>query len=143
MLNKRVSNKIFAIFLVVAISLLGSICMASANWSYMIDNSNALSKTTTGFGKRALESYGSTMVDGMYRAGVVVLLQQQDAEGDWISINAWDNYDSVAAVVDEVFAVPNGTYRLEVHHKAYAEDDTDYSDPLELFTSHSVIQTYK
>ncbi len=143
MQKKKVSNKIFAIFLVVAISLLGSICMASANWSYMIDNSNSLTKTTTGFGQRALESYASTMVDGEYRAGVVVLLKQLDAEGDWISINAWDDYDIGFAAVDEVYAVPNGTYKLEIHHKAYAEDDTEYATPIELFTVDSRTQTYK
>ena len=140
MAKKRVSNKVFFMVLVVAITLLSSVCFA--RWSYLVETSNGLSKTTTTLGRKALDCYGTTMVDGFVGAGVRVILQTLDQDGDWVTVTGWTDYHEDFAGVEEVIAVSDGTYRLHVQHTAYAEDDTDFSDPLEIHHSYSSIQTY-
>ena len=108
----------------------------------MVELSNALSKTKTALGRKALECYGTTMVDGNYGAGVWVLLQEEDEDGDWVTVTGWSDFDSEIAAVDEVYPVGKGTYQLQVYHTAYAEDDTTFSNPLEGQYSYSVQQTY-
>lgn len=142
MLKKKLSKKFFALLLVVVCLVVGSLSFASMEWDYMVELSNALSKTKTALGRKALECYGTTMVDGNYGAGVWVLLQEIDESGDWITVTGWSDFDSEIAAVDEVYAVGTGTYQLQVYHTAYAEDDTTFSNPLEGQYSYSVQQTY-
>lgn len=142
MLRKKVSNKVYAVVLILAITLLSSICFGSLQWSYLIDCSNSLNKTQTTFGRQALECYASTMVEPFDRAGLIILLQTIDEEGDWVTVTGWTDYNKAIATLDEVYAVSDGTYRMSLQHTAFAEDDTDYSDPLELFHVYSDERTY-
>lgn len=142
MLKKKLSKKFFALLLVVVCLVVGSLSFASMQWDYMVELSNALSKTKTTLGRKALECYGSTMVDGQLGAGVWVLLQEEDESGDWITVTGWSAFDSEFAQVCEVYPVGTGTYQLQVYHTAYAEDDTTFSNPLEGQYSYSVQQTY-
>lgn len=139
---KKLSKKFVVALLVIASIIVCSISFANTNWSYLIDLSNALSKTTTTFGRKALECYGSTMVDDDYGAGVYVLLQKQNSDGEWETQTGWSDFDSEFATICEVFAVGNGTYRLQLFHTAYEADDTTFSNPKEGHYSYSVIQTY-
>ena len=142
MLKKKLSKKFFALLLVAACLVLGSLSFASMEWDYMVELSNALSKTKTTLGRKALECYGSTMTDGDYGAGVWVLLQEKDENDDWITVTGWSAFGSEIAQVCEVYPVGTGTYQLQVYHTAYAEDDTTFSNPLEGQYSYSVQQTY-
>lgn len=142
MLKKKLLKKFFALLLVAVCLAVGSLSFASMQWDYLIDLSNALSKTKTALGRKALECYGSTMVDGDCGAGVWVLLQEIDESGDWITVTGWSDFDSEIAAIDEIHAVGTGTYQLQVYHTAYAEDDTTFSNPLEGQYSYSVQQTY-
>lgn len=142
MLKKKLSKKFFALLLVAVCLVVGSLSFASMEWDYLVDLSNALSKTKTALGRKALECYGTTMVDGQLGAGVWVLLQEIDESGDWITITGWSDFDSEIASICEVYPVGTGTYQLQVYHTAYAEDDTTFSNPLEGQYSYSVQQTY-
>ncbi len=142
MLKKKLSKKFFALLLVAVCLAVGSLSFANMEWDYMVELSNALSKTKTALGRKALECYGTTMVDGNYGAGVWVLLQEEDEDGDWVTVTGWSDFDSEIAAVDEVYPVGKGTYQLQVYHTAYAEDDTTFSNPLEGQYSYSVQQTY-
>lgn len=142
MLKKKLSKKFFALLLVAVCLVLGSLSFASMEWDYMVELSNALSKTKTTLGRKALECYGSTMTDGDYGAGVWVLLQEKDENDDWITVTGWSAFGSEIAQVCEVYPVGTGTYQLQVYHTAYAEDDTTFSNPLEGQYSYSVQQTY-
>lgn len=142
MLKKKLSKKFFALLLVAVCLAVGSLSFASMEWDYLIDLSNALSKTKTTLGRKALECYGSTMVDGQLGAGVWVLLQEEDENDDWITVTGWSAFGSEIAQVCEVYPVGTGTYQLQVYHTAYAEDDTTFSNPLEGQYSYSVQQTY-
>ena len=142
MLKKKLSKKFFALLLVVVCLVVGSLSFASMEWDYMVELSNALSKTKTALGRKALECYGSTMTDGDYGAGVWVLLQEEDEDGDWTTVTGWSAFGSEIAQVCEVYPVGTGTYQLQVYHTAYAEDDTTFSNPLEGQYSYSVQQTY-
>lgn len=142
MLKKKLSKKFFALLLVAVCLVVGSLSFASMEWDYMVELSNALSKTKTALGRKALECYGSTMTDGDYGAGVWVLLQEEDENDDWITITGWSAFGSEIAQVCEVYPVGTGTYQLQVYHTAYAEDDTTFSNPLEGQYSYSVQQTY-
>lgn len=142
MLKKKLSKKFFALLLLAVCLVVGSLSFASMEWDYLIDLSNALSKTKTTLGRKALECYGSTMVDGQLGAGVWVLLQEKDENDDWITVTGWSAFGSEIAQVCEVYPVGTGTYQLQVYHTAYAEDDTTFSNPLEGQYSYSVQQTY-
>ena len=142
MLKKKLSKKFFALLLVAVCLVVGSLSFASMEWDYMVELSNALSKTKTALGRKALECYGTTMVDGDYGAGVWVLLQEKDENDDWITVTGWSDFGEDFAVIDEIYAVGTGTYQLQVYHTAYAEDDTTFSNPLEGQYSYSVQQTY-
>ncbi len=142
MLKKKLSKKFFALLLLAVCLVVGSLSFASMEWDYLIDLSNALSKTKTTLGRKALECYGSTMVDGQLGAGVWVLLQEEDENDDWITVTGWSAFGSEIAQVCEVYPVGTGTYQLQVYHTAYAEDDTTFSNPLEGQYSYSVQQTY-
>lgn len=142
MLKKKLSKKFFALLLVAVCLVVGSLSFASMEWDYMVELSNALSKTKTALGRKALECYGSTMVDGQLGAGVWVLLQEEDENDDWITVTGWSAFGSEIAQVCEVYPVGTGTYQLQVYHTAYAEDDTTFSNPLEGQYSYSVQQTY-
>ncbi len=147
MWKRKISNKFFCMFLVGAITLLGTICFAtnnSLNWDYLVETSQAFEKTTVGiFKKAAFMCYGSTMVDGNYRAGVRVFLQQLNENDDWVTAYSWDDFDVVGlAAVEETQTVDAGTYRLMVQHIAYPEDDVDYQHALETHISYSAIEVY-
>lgn len=142
MLKKKLSKKFFALILIAVCLVVGTLSFANVEWSYLVDLSNALSKTKTTLGRKALDCYGTTMVDGQLGAGVRVLLQEKDEDGDWITITGWSDFDSEIASVDEVFPVDSGTYQLQVYHTAYEEDDTDFSNPIEGQYTYSVKQTY-
>lgn len=142
MLKKKLSKKFFALLLVAVCLVVGSLSFASMEWDYLVDLSNALSKTKTALGRKALECYGTTMVDGQLGAGVWVLLQEIDESGDWITVTGWSDFDSEIASICEIYPVGTGTYQLQVYHTAYAEDDTTFSNPLEGQYSYSVQQTY-
>lgn len=142
MLKKKLSKKFFALLLVALCLVVGSLSFANVEWDYLVELSNALSKTKTALGRKALECYGSTMVDGQLGAGVWVLLQEEDESGDWITVTGWSAFGSEIAQVDEIHPVGTGTYQLQVYHTAYAEDDTTFSNPLEGQYSYSVQQTY-
>lgn len=142
MLKKKLSKKFFALILIAVCLVVGTLSFANAEWSYLVDLSNALSKTKTTLGRKALECYGSTMVDGQLGSGVRVLLQEKDEEGDWITVTGWSAFGSEISQVDEVFPVDSGTYQLQVYHTAYEEDDTDFSNPIEGQYTYSVKQTY-
>ena len=142
MLKKKLSKKFFALLLVAVCLVLGSLSFANMEWDYMVELSNALTKTKTALGRKALECYGTTMVDGDYGAGVWVLLQEKDENDDWITVTGWSDFGEDFAVIDEIYAVGTGTYQLQVYHTAYAEDDTTFSNPLEGQYSYSVQQTY-
>lgn len=142
MLKKKLSKKFFALLLVALCLVVGSLSFANVEWDYMVELSNALSKTKTALGRKALECYGSTMVDGQLGAGVWVLLQEEDENDDWITVTGWSAFGSEIAQVCEVYPVGTGTYQLQVYHTAYAEDDTTFSNPLEGQYSYSVQQTY-
>ena len=142
MLKKKLSKKFFALLLVAVCLVVGSLSFANVEWDYLVELSNALSKTKTALGRKALECYGSTMVDGQLGAGVWVLLQEEDDDGDWVTVTGWSAFGSEIAQIDEIYAVGTGTYQLQVYHTAYAEDDTTFSNPLEGQYSYSVQQTY-
>lgn len=142
MLKKKVSNKAFAIMLTIVISLFGSVCFGALQWTYLMETSNGLNKTTTTLGKQALSCYGTTLVETYYGAGVRVLLQTIDEEGDWATVTGWTDFHEDFAGLSETYAVSDGTYRLQVQHTAYAEGDTDFSEPLETHYSYSSIQIY-
>ena len=142
MLKKKLSKKFFALLLVALCLVVGSLSFANVEWDYLVELSNALSKTKTALGRKALECYGSTMVDGQLGAGVWVLLQEEDENDDWITVTGWSAFGSEIAQVCEVYPVGTGTYQLQVYHTAYAEDDTTFSNPLEGQYSYSVQQTY-
>ena len=142
MLKKKLSKKFFALLLVAVCLVVGSLSFASMEWDYLVDLSNALSKTKTALGRKALECYGTTMVDGQLGAGVWVLLQEIDESGDWITVTGWSDFDSEIASICEVYPVGTGTYQLQVYHTAYEEDDTTFSNPIEGQYSYSVQQTY-
>ena len=142
MLKKKLSKKFFALLLVALCLVVGSLSFANVEWDYLVELSNALSKTKTTLGRKALECYGSTMVDGQLGAGVWVLFQEEDENDDWITVTGWSAFGSEIAQVCEVYPVGTGTYQLQVYHTAYAEDDTTFSNPLEGQYSYSVQQTY-
>lgn len=125
MLN-TVKNKAFFVVLVGVISLIGTVCFATLNWSYLSDCSLGFEKTKIGILQRdGLTCYGSTMVYDNDYAGITLYLKTLDDDGDWVTVTAWEDIDTQVAVVDVDYAVGSGTYRIETTHKAFLPDDLD------------------
>lgn len=90
----------------------------------VIDNSASVQNIAiTGYSESLTGSsgsytcYGSTRVASGYSAGVTVELQKYTS--GWGTIMTWSASGGSKASLNQPYAVPRGTYRLKVTHKAY------------------------
>ena len=141
-MSKILKNKVLVVVLVVALALLGTVCFAALQWSYLVDCTYGFEETKIGIlRKDGVACLGSTEVDPPNYAKVVVFLKTLDEDGDWVTVTAWEDFDSYYAVVDVEYEVDPGTYKIETTHRAYAPDDltlpveTHYmeSDPVTIY----------
>ena len=129
-MSKVVKNKVLVVVLVVAMALLGTVCFAALQWSYLIDCVYGFEETKIGvLRKDGVACYGSTEVEYPNYAKVTVFLKTLDDDGDWVTVTAWSDQDSDFAFVDEEFEVDPGTYKIETTHRAYTS--SSYSTPVE------------
>lgn len=127
-MSKVLKNKILVVAIVVVMALLGTVSFCALQWSYLSDCSIGFEETKVGiWGKDGVSCYGTTIVDYPNYAGVTVYLKTLDEEGDWVTVTAWSDKDSGAAVVDTEYEVDPGTYKIETTHKAYLPSNLDVS----------------
>ena len=135
-MSVKKATKAIGLISVITAILLTTVSFGSVMWSYIVSCSNSFYETEVGIlNKQGLHCYGTTHVEPTEDAGVTVYLQTLDSDGDWVTYTAWEDVDSEVAVVEENYAVPDGTYRLWLVHKAY--DPDDHSTPLEIFNDYT------
>lgn len=135
-MSAKKTAKFVGLISVLTVILLCTVCFGSTMWSCLVNCSNSFYETKVGIlQKQGLHCYGTTIVEPQYDAGITVYLQKLDEEGDWVTETAWQETYSECAFVDEDYAVADGTYRLWLVHKAYAEDD--HTEPLEIFNDYT------
>lgn len=131
---KMVKNKFNCVVLIVLTVLISSFSFCAMNWSYIAECTHAFEEVKIGIlQQKGLLCYGTTEVDPPNYAGITVYLKTLDEDGDWVTVTAWQDKDYVLAYVDTDYAVADGTYKLELTHKAYLPDDLD--TPVEIHYS--------
>lgn len=138
-MSKVAKNKVFGIVLVVAMTLLSSVCLCALNWSYISDCTRGLEERRVGIlQKKGVLVVGTTLVDPPNYAGITLYLEKLDEDGDWVGVKSWSDLGSQIAGVDEEYACGTGTFRVKTVHKAYEPDDLDTAVEIHSGTSDSI-----